>query len=160
MFTLLLAACSGLGPPPMEPLTAGVLEAAEGRWRTHGTDGYRVVVSVRAPRFGRAVYEIDVRGGRPVRISRDGEELRAEEAAHHDYSIAGLFELLRSDLALNAVRPEGDVPPIDMRAVFEPETGRLVRFRRTVGSARRRVLLIEVTRYEPAPSTHLAAAPG
>ncbi|MFN8600979.1 MAG: hypothetical protein U0842_10960 [Candidatus Binatia bacterium] len=157
---LLLSACATLGPPPMEPLTGAALDAAEGRWRAHATGAYHLVVSVRAPRFEPAVYELDVAAGRPLTVTRNGDPLGPAELAHHDYSIDGLFALLRSDLTLNAVTADGDIPPIDLRAAFEPESGRLVRYRRTVGSSRRRVLLVEVMRYEELPAARVASVAG
>jgi hypothetical protein len=146
---LLLAGCSSLGPPPMEPLTARTLAEAEGRWDAHGADSYHVVVRVRAPRTTVAVYDVLVAGGRLVAIQRDGQAIRAEDAGHYDYSVSGLFTLLRDDLRLADVPRIGDTPPLDLRARFEPDTGRLVRYRRTVGSARRRVLMLEVLEYQP-----------
>jgi len=146
---LLLAGCSGVGTPPMQPLTAGRLEAAERRWEAHGAEAYRIVVRVRAPRFDPAVYDVVVAGGKLARVERNGEGLGAEDAGRHDFSVSGLFELMRGDLYLTGVPVIGDTPPIDLRAQFEDETGRLIRYRRTVGSGRRRVLLVEVVEYEP-----------
>jgi hypothetical protein len=151
---LLLSGCSALGPPPMQPVTATVLEEAQRRWTAHGTDAYSLVVRVRAPRFEVAVYDVVVAGGQLVDVERNGRRLPPEDADHHDYSVSGLFALLREDLRLADVPRIGDTPPLDLRARFEPETGRLVRYRRTVGSARRRVLLVEVLEYRP-----LATAP-
>ena len=88
--------------------------------------------------------------GKVVKLAHDGQEVAAEDVSDHDYSIPGLFALLRGDLRLADVPAVGDTPPIDLRASFDPETGRLVRYRRTVGSARRRVLFIEVVEYQPA----------
>jgi hypothetical protein len=152
---LLLAGCGALGPPPMEPLTSSALEAAERRWAAHGADAYHLVVRVRAPKFAAAVYDLVVARGRPVRVDRNGQSLRPEDADHYDYSVPGLFALLHDDLRLNDARPLEDAPPVDLRARFDPDTGRLLRYRRTVGTARRRVLWVEVLAYEP-----LAAAPG
>jgi hypothetical protein len=133
----------------MEPLTEGALAAAERQWTERGAESYRLVVQVRAPKFRPTLYEVVVARGQLVAIERDGEALRPEDFAHFDYSVSGLFDLLREDLPL-AVMPAGEnLPPIDLRARFEPDTGRLVRYRRTVGSARRRVLLVEVLAYEP-----------
>lgn len=154
VLALLLAGCSALGPPPMQPLTAQTLEEAQHLWEARGSDSYHLVVRVRAPRFDVAVYDVVVAGGKVVRIEHDGEDVRPEDASHYDYSVSGLFALLRQDLRLADVPPVGDTPPLDLRARFEPETGRLVRYRRTVGSARRRVLLVEVLEYQP-----LAAGP-
>ena len=149
---LALSGCSALGPPPMEPLTARTLEAAQRRWEARGSDSYRLVVQVRAPRFKLVVYDLVVASGRVVEITRDGERIQPEDARHYDYSVSGLFDLLRGDLRLADVQPIGDTPAVDLRARFDPETGRLVRYRRTVGAARRRVLMVEVLDYEPSAS--------
>lgn len=147
---LLLGGCSSLGPPPMEPLTAATLDAAERRWAANGPDSYHLVVRVRPPRFKPAVYDLVVSHGEVVALERDGTPVRPEHLERYDFSVEGIFALLREDLHLTEVRPgDGDVPPIDLRALFEPATGRPVRYRRTVGTARRRVLLVEVLRYEP-----------
>jgi hypothetical protein len=133
----------------MEPLTARALDEAQQRWRAHGSASYHLVVRVRAPRYEAAVYDVVVTGGEVTAVEHDGRRLRAEDASQHDYSVPGLFALLREDLRLADVPLIGDTPPVDLRAYFERDTGRLVRYRRTVGSARRRVLLVEVLEYEP-----------
>lgn len=154
---LLLAGCSTLGPPPMEPLTETSLAAARQRWEGRGSDTYRLVVRVRPPRAALEEYVVTVAGGALVEVVRNGTSLGHDEATHHDYSMAGLFELLREDLRWTAVEPVGDVPAIDVRAYFDSETGRLVRYRRTVGTSRRRVLLVEVLAYEPAATLQLSS---
>lgn len=133
----------------MKPLTEAALAAAERRWEAHGADSYHLVVRVRAPRFVPVVYDLVVEGGKVARIERDnGGSVPPADA--DDYSVRGLFHRLREDLRLAGVRPaEENHPPIDLRAHFEEATGRLVRYRRTVGTARRRVLFIEVLEYEP-----------
>jgi hypothetical protein len=133
----------------MAPLTAGTLEAAERRWQAHGSDSYRLVVRVRAPRFKVAVYELVVASGQVVELARNGERLAPDHARLYDYSVSGLFELLREDVHVTGARADGEAPAIDLRARFDSETGRLVRYRRTVGAARRRVLLVEVLEYVP-----------
>ena len=146
---LTVSACGALGPPPMEPLTETALETARQRWVAHGAEMYHLVVRVRAPRTEPALYDVVVADGKPVAIRRNGEPVSVEEADRYDYSMSGLFDLLRTDLRWTDVRPIGDTPPIDLRARFAPDTGRLVRYRRSVGTARRRVLLVEVVSYEP-----------
>ncbi len=133
----------------MEPLSAATLEAAERRWAAHGPESYRLVVRVRPPRFKPAVYDLVVSHGEVVLLERDGEPVPPEHAGRYDFSVPGIFALLRDDLRLTEVRPGSDVPPIDLRVRFEPATGRPLLYRRTVGTARRRVLLVEVLRYEP-----------
>ena len=146
---VLLSGCFVLGQPPMQPLTARTLEQAQHRWEAHGAGSYHLVVRVRAPRFDVAVYDVVVAGGELAKVERNGQDVQREDAYHYDYSVSGLFALLREDLRLTDVPAVGDVPPLDLRARFEPETGRLMRYRRTVGSARRRVLLVEVLEYQP-----------
>lgn len=146
---LLLAGCQVVGPPPMAPLTETSLATARRLWDAHGADSYRVVVQLRPPRADPQVYEVTVSAGRLVRIERDGEDLHPEAAGHTDYSVRGLFELLQTDLRWTAVDAVGDTPAIDLRAQFDADSGRLVRYRRTVGTTRRRVLLVEVLAYEP-----------
>ena len=146
---VVLSGCFLLGQPPMQPLTARALEKAQHRWEAHGADSYHLVVRVRAPRFDVEVYDVVVAGGELAKVERNGQDVRREDVRHYDYSVPGLFALLREDLRLADVPAVGDVPPLDLRAHFEPETGRLMQYRRTVGSARRRVLLVEVLEYQP-----------
>jgi hypothetical protein len=146
---LLVVGCSTFGPPPMEPLTETTLAAASKRWHAHGAESYRIVVEVRAPRVAPAVYALEVAGGKPIRVERDGRIVAVEDADDDDFSVSGLFALLRQDLRWTAIEHVGDIPAVDLRALFEPETGRLVRYRRTVGTTKRRVLFIEVLAYEP-----------
>lgn len=150
--SLLSAACSWLGPPPMEPLTKTALEAAEHRWEAHGSDSYHLVVRVRPPRdrytpSDPAVYDVVVKGGEVAGIERDGQAVPLVDT--EDYSVSGLFHLLREDVRLVEVRPAGNTPPADLRVRFEAETGRLEQYRRTVGSNRQRILQVDVLKYEP-----------
>ena len=158
---VLLSGCFLLGQPPMQPLTAKALEEAQHRWEAHGADSYHLVVRVRAPRLDVAVYDVVVVGGELAKVERNGQAVQREDTHRYDYSVSGLFALLREDLRLTEVPAVGDVPPLDLRAHFEPETGRLTQYRRTVGSARRRVLLVEVLEYQPlaADAELRAAAP-
>ena len=144
---LLSAACSSLGPPPMEPLSEGGLEAAERRWEAHGADSYHVVVRVRASLANPAVYDVVVEGRKVASIERDGEALPPGDPG--DYSVSGLFHLLRENLPLAEGRRAENTLPIDLRVRFEKETGRLVQYRRTVGTSPRRYLFVEVLEYEP-----------
>ncbi|MCZ7679912.1 MAG: DUF6174 domain-containing protein [Sandaracinaceae bacterium] len=137
----LLAACSG-----MEPLTGARLDAAEQRWRERGSESYRMVVRVSADRLEPVVHEVLVRGGEVAAVRSGGEPAPPERAA--DYSVPGLFELAREELhLLERPRRWRDAAGADLFARFDPETGRLERYRRTLGDARR-YLLIEVLSYE------------
>ncbi|MBI2828936.1 MAG: hypothetical protein HYX77_06680 [Acidobacteria bacterium] len=145
--SLLSAACSWLGPPPLEPLTKRALDAAEQRWEAHGSNSYHLVVRVRPPRANPAVYDVVVKRGEVAGVERDGQAVPLVDT--EDYSVSGLFQLLREDVRLTEAHPVGNTPPADLRVLFEAETGRLKWYRRTVGSNRQRVLLVEVLKYEP-----------
>ncbi|MBI2186747.1 MAG: hypothetical protein HYU37_06425 [Acidobacteria bacterium] len=148
ILVLALAAC--FGPPPMAPLTETAVEAAWRKWEAHGSDAYRLVVQIRAPRAGATVYDLEVAGGRVVKLTRNGDTVPPQEVAAYDYSMPGLFKLLREDvrLAVGTQAPE-EAHPADLRARFDEGTGRLQVYRRVVGTTRRRVLFIEVLDYEP-----------
>src|SRR5262249_36114948 len=157
---VLLSGCFVLGQPPMQPLTARTLEDAQHRWEAHRADSYHLVVRVRAPRFDVAVYDVVVAGGELAKVERNGQDVRREDVRHYDYSVPGLFALLREDLRLADVPAVGDVPPLDLRAHFEPETGRLMQYRRNVGSARRRGLLVGGLEYQPPATDAVLRAAG
>jgi hypothetical protein len=141
----LAAACSSK-ESRMEPLTLSALEAAEHRWETHGADSYRLVVRVEAARMQPVVYDVVARGGRVAGIKRDGQAIQLEHT--EDYSVSGLFRLLRSELLLMERTPEGTpVALAQVFARFDPETGRLDNYRRT--TSRRKHLRIQVVQYEP-----------
>jgi hypothetical protein len=142
----------------MEPLTATSLAAARERWEAHGSDDYRAVVRIRPPRADPEVWELVVADGALAKIARDGREVEGDDPTRGDYSVVGLFDLLHTDLRWTSVEAVGDTPAVDLRAEFDPKTGRLVRYRRTVGTTRRRVLLVEMLAYEPAPGLHASTA--
>lgn len=145
---MLLPACGG--SPPMAPLTEAGVEAAWQKWQAGEPDAYRLVLQIRAPRAAAVVYDLEVAGGQVVTLTRDGRVVPPEEIRAYDYSMAGLFKLLREDTRLVVAEqtPE-EARPADLRARFDDATGRLQVYRRVVGTTRRRVLFIEVLQYEP-----------
>lgn len=141
------AACSGL-----DPLTEDRLDDAEQRWFSNAPDGYRVVLEVSGERVNAGRFEVWVRGDDVLKITLDGEPIAPERA--EDYSIAGLFGILRQELALAEDpqvlgAPEGYA--VHLLARFHPETGRLEQYRRSVGGTSNNVR-IEVVEFEPETS--------
>jgi hypothetical protein len=144
-FLTLLAACSSSNQTVMEPLTKGGLEAAERLWEARGSNSYDLVVRLEAARMETTVYDVVVRGGEIVSIKRNGQAVPLEYA--EDYSVLGLFGQLRQELRLME-RSNGTPDALaELFARFDPDTGRLDRYRRT--TSRRKHLRIEVLKYEP-----------
>lgn len=141
----------------MQPLTEALLAAARQRWQAHASDSYRAVVRVRPPRAPVEMWEVEVAGGVLVKRILDGRTLGAADPERDDYSVQGIFDLLQTDLRWTGIEAVGDTPAVDLRAEFDPETGRLIRYRRTVGTTRRRVLLVEILAYEPAADLRASA---
>lgn len=143
----LIAGCS----PPMQSLSEGALAAAEARWQAHGVSSYHLVLRVRPPRAKAVVYDVEVAGGRVVRMERDdARPVGPDELA--TYTISGLFQLVRRDLPLLEARLSAEnLPPTEARVHFDNKDGRLLHYRRTLGAARRRVLYLELLAFEPTP---------
>ena len=145
---LTLYACS-LGEPLMEPLTESRLDEAERQWKARRSDSYHLVVQVEASRMDTLVYDIQVRGGEIAGIKKNGQAIQPEHT--EDYSISGLFRLMRLELTLRQKSPEGTPEALaELFAHFDQETGRLTRYRRSAsGSRRTRTLKIQILNYEP-----------
>lgn len=129
---VLVAMVSRRASPP--PLTAQDLAAARERWRVHGPNAYEIELRVHADRLESAQYVIVVRDGVVVGSRRDGTPVASAEDA---YSVTGLFEMLEREIELAAQPQSGFGAPAGFRAYlyarFDPENGRPIQYRRTVG---------------------------
>ncbi len=142
---VVLAACARK-EPGMEPLTQSVLDAAEQRWKARGTDSYHLVLKVEAARMEAVMYDIVTRGGEIVSMKRDGRPIQPEHA--EDYSIAGLFRLMRLEMHLMDKKPEGvPITLAQMFARFDTATGRPDVYRRTTNKSKH--LKISVVEFQP-----------
>lgn len=142
----LLAACSSTEPSPMGPLTKDMLEAAERQWEAHGSDSYNLTLQVEAARMETVVYDVVVRAGEIAGIKRNGQDILPEHT--EDYSVPGLFRLLRLELRLMEMGANGTPDALaEVFARFDSQTGRLDRYRRT--TSRSKHLRIQVLKYEP-----------
>ena len=126
-----MAGCSRL-----ETLTESNLTAAENSWQSNVPGLYRAEIEISGERVEAGTFEVLVRSGEVVSITLDGRAVLPERS--EDYSISGLFGILRQELAL-AREPQVLGAPAGYEAYllvrFEPETGRLTHYRRTVGGA-------------------------
>ena len=144
VIALLITGCSGL-----QPLTEGALVQAEERWRSNEPGSYRVLVEMNGERVEPGVFEALVRGGQVVSLKRNGQAILSDRG--QDYSLQGLFDILRQELALAEQpqllgAPEGYAAHLLVR--FDLKTGRLVRYRRTVAGTNNNVEIV-VLEYEP-----------
>ena len=148
VFVLFTTGCSRL-----EPLTESNLTAAEELWQSNVPGLYRAGIEISGARVEAGTFEVLVRGGEVVSITLDGQAVRPERS--EDYSISGLFGILRQELAL-AREPQVLGAPAGYEAYllvrFEPETGRLMHYRRTVGGASNSID-IEVVGFEVRSAT-------
>ena len=122
-------ACSRL-----QPLTSDRLIEAEGKWKTHRPDAYRLVIEMSGDRIETGRFEVNVARGQIMSLRRNGLVIRPN--AGQDYSMDGLFHMLEQELGL-ADRPTTLGAPegysVYINARFDDATGRLVRYRRIVG---------------------------
>ncbi|MBI2150866.1 MAG: hypothetical protein HYU27_09740 [Acidobacteria bacterium] len=129
----------------MEPLTKDLLAAAERQWEAHGSDSYNLTLQVEAARMEKVVYDMVVRSGKIAAMKRNGQDIPPEHA--EDYSISGLFHLLRQELRLMEKGADGTPDALaEVFARFDPQTGRLDRYRRT--TIKNRFLRLQVLKYE------------
>ena len=125
---IFLAACARL-----DPLTPESLQAAEQKWRASRPPFYHLVVEIKGDRVEAGRFEIMVRGD-AVSIRRNAEVVIP--ARPQDYSMDGWFRMLRQELDLTDNAQFLGAPPgyaSYPMARFEPNSGRLQRFQRTVG---------------------------
>ena len=124
----LTTACSRL-----DPLTLEAVQSAEQKWREAKPDFYSLAVEMQGDRIETNRFDITVRGDE-VSIRRDGQVVVPPRP--RDYSMEGWFRMLRQELDL-ADNPALLGAPAGYSAYpmarFDAETGRLIRFQRTVG---------------------------
>jgi hypothetical protein len=125
---LFLASCSRL-----TPLTLESVQTAEARWKASKPGMYHMSVEMKGDRIEPNHFDITVRG-EEVSIRRDGDVILP--AKPRDYAMEGWFRMLRQELDLAANPPLLGAPegyssyPM---ARFDADSGRLLRFQRTVG---------------------------
>jgi hypothetical protein len=143
-FLLFFTACSRL-----PPLTSEVLLQTEQKWAMHRPDAYRLVIDMSGDRVEAGKFEVQVRSNKVAGIRRNGVTISPNLG--QDYSMEGLFHMLEQELGL-AERPTMLGAPVGYavytNARFDDTTGRLIRYRRTVGGASNSVE-INVLEFQP-----------
>ena len=133
----------------MEALTETALSNAEERWNQQASGFYRIVVEMTGDRVDAGLFDVVVRDRTVVSLSLNGRPILSERA--EDYSVSGLFDILRRELALSEEpmtlgAPEGYA--VHLLARFDSDNGRLIRYLRSVGGTNNSVE-IRVTVFEP-----------
>lgn len=131
MLPFVLGACSGL-----EPLDADRLNAARALWSSHRPDLYRATIQMRGERIEAGRFDVIVRAGEVASITLNGQTVQPSRVG--DYTIDGLLGILEQELELADTpgllgAPAGYSARLSAR--FDPETGRLIQYRRTVEGA-------------------------
>ena len=133
----LLPAIMSSGCSRMPALTPESLEAALRKWRSTRPGYYRLAVEMRGDRVEAERFEVVVAGEEVVSLRRNGQVVLPGRG--QAYSMDGLFRMLAQELEL-ARKPELLGAPAGysayLTARFDPATGRLVRYRRTVGGTK------------------------
>ncbi len=116
-------------PSTGEPLTPERLAKARALWAEKGPKDYTLEVEVRD-----ACHRIEVRGGRVVSMTTDGNPVR--RGAEEYWSVEGMFRFLSDELS-NLKRTEAaygvaDPGAVTLRAAFDARNGLPVRFLRHV----------------------------
>jgi hypothetical protein len=132
---IFLSTCSGL-----QTLTPEMLQAARQTWQSKRPDYYRLVLDMSGDRVETGRFEVTVQGTEVVSLRRNGQVILP--AKGQDYSMDGLFRVLVQEVDLIGKptllgAPEGY--SVYAMARFDPENGRLIRYRRTVGGAKNSV---------------------
>ncbi len=126
---LLLSSCSRL-----DALTPELLESAQSKWIASKPESYRLVIEMKGDRVEKEQFEVIVRGGRMETLHRNGSAVAPRSG--QDYSMDGLFHMLRQELDL-AGNPTLLGAPAGYSAYtmarFDEQSGRLMEYRRTVG---------------------------
>jgi len=128
---LFLASCARL-----DTLTPALLEQAEQRWAAVRPASYRITIEMEGDRVEAGRFEVSVRDGSVVSLRRNG--LVIVPGSGQDYSMEGLFHMLRQELGLMEKPALLGAPPgysVYPMVRFDPDSGRLIQYRRTVGGA-------------------------
>jgi len=129
LLTSAITSCSGLSA-----LTPTLLAENQAKWDASKPQSYRSVIEMKGDRVEKEQFEVTVRSGEMATLRRNGRAINP--TPEQDYSMDGLFRMLRQEMALVDKpallgAPEGySAYPM---ARFDDKTGRLIEYRRTVG---------------------------
>lgn len=123
-----LESCSGLST-----LTSEMVDQAEAKWNKGKPASYRLVVSMEGDRVERGEFDVEVENGVVTSLKRNGLVVNLKSG--EDYSMDGLFKIIRNELEL-AKNPSTFGAPAGYSAYLMgsfDDTGKLRHYRRAVG---------------------------
>ena len=129
LIPVLMGGCSRL-----DTLTPQLLEQAQQKWKAHEPEAYHLVIEMSGDRVETGRFEAAIRGGQVVTLRRNGLGVTLQRG--QDYSMEGLFQMLKQELGLAEKPAMLGAPPgysVYPQAQFDDNTGRLLRYRRSVG---------------------------
>lgn len=135
----------------LDTLTPTLLEQAEAKWRASRPGFYRLAIEMEGDRVEPGRFEVVVRAEQVVGLRRNGQVILPERG--QEYSMEGLFKMLRQELSLVEKPTLLGAPPgfsAYPMAKFDENTGRLIHYRRTVGGTDN-TIDIRVVDYEATP---------
>ncbi len=141
---LFLVSCSGLNT-----LTPQMIDQAEKQWNASKPASYRLVVTMVGDRLEKSEYDVQVENGVVTSLTRNGGAVNSFQG--QDYSMDGLFKIIREEMDLSTTpmklgAPEGYTAYL--MANFDSTTGRLLKYRRSVGGVSNSIDIVVQT-YEP-----------
>jgi hypothetical protein len=142
---LLLTSCSGLST-----LTPQMIDQAEKQWNATKPPSYQLVVTMSGDRLEKSEYDVHVENGVVTGLTRNGKGVNSFQG--QDYSMDGLFRIIREEMDLSHTpgklgAPEGYTAYL--MAEFDSKTGRLLKYRRSVGGGVSNTIDIVVQKFEP-----------
>jgi hypothetical protein len=144
LIALFACACTRL-----DTLTPELLNQSQEKWKAHQPVAYHLVIEMSGDRVQTGKFEVMVRAGQVVSLRRNG--LIITPGSGQDYSMDGLLRMLMQELGL-AEKPALLGAPggysAYLQARFDPDNGRLILYRRSVGGTSNSID-VRVTEYEP-----------
>jgi len=120
---------------PTPALTPELFYAAHERWKSNPILNYDIEVRVTGPQA--ATYRVEVRDGQPQAAWRNDQPLTSRRT-FGTWSVPGMFATISRDVeALERAAAKGAMPPLILRAEFDPNTSCPVHYRRIDNGSRK-----------------------
>jgi hypothetical protein len=126
-----------------------MIDQAEKKWNASKPASYRLVVTMSGDRLEKSEYDVRVDNGLVTSLTRNGSAVRSFQG--QDYSMDGLFRIVREEMDLSSSPTKlgaSEGYSVYLMADFDSTTGRLLKFRRSVGGVSNSIDIVVQT-FEP-----------